>query len=577
MTTQKRTRFVIYTRYSSDMQNEMSLEDQEACCRRAVAERGGVVVGVYSDSAKTGWSLDRDGFNEMRVAAEHDKFDAAIFWKFDRLARDHDHAVMIKMLLRHEYGLKLYCVEGFSEDDDNSPYGAMMEQMLAVFSAFYSRNLSTETKRAKEQRAIRGEFNGSNPPLGYDLVLVGDATPERPAGLYLNPEQAEVVCQAFERYLTGNYSDGEIGDWMNEQPVIQVLRAGIQPVGRDMVRDMLQNQVYTGRVPHCDTQYNGTLGQGRKSSRGRRVWYEGRHEALISDELFEQCQAVRAKLARNRKTERTMRTYILHDRTFCVRCIIGMPHGLHDDNYSKMRPYWDNRREAAYYRCLSKERGYGTCEQYAVRAAVLDQQVVEVLSNLKIPEDFRERVENAVRSRVENEAALKRMEEIKDIIERIDFRWDNGFIDKTEYFEKRLQLEREVDSLRPIDYDELHEAADLIQNFRSYWDQCAQFDNPDEARQQLLHKIVERVFIYEQQVVGIALHGDFSIVLDGGDTMPMEISQALGEKITAHRSEATRSQFGDDGGGSLTGYVFFGEKLGYQRVVTVAFSLKKAA
>ena len=35
-----------------------------------------------------------------------------------------------------KYGLKLFCVEGFSEDENDSPYSAMMEQMLAVFSAF---------------------------------------------------------------------------------------------------------------------------------------------------------------------------------------------------------------------------------------------------------------------------------------------------------------------------------------------------------------------------------------------------------------------------------------------------------
>jgi DNA invertase Pin-like site-specific DNA recombinase len=140
--TPNRTRFAIYCRYSSDMQNELSLEDQEKCCRRAIAERGGVVVAVYTDAARSGWSLDRDGFTQLRSDAERGKFDAVLFWKFDRLARDHEQAVMIKLLLRREYGLKLYCVEGFSEDDDDSPYSAMMEQLLAVFYAFYSKNLS---------------------------------------------------------------------------------------------------------------------------------------------------------------------------------------------------------------------------------------------------------------------------------------------------------------------------------------------------------------------------------------------------------------------------------------------------
>src|SRR5687767_12126112 len=116
------------------MQNELSLEDQEKCCRKEIEARGGVVVDVYTDAASTGWSLDRDGFMEMRRAASRGKFDAIIMWKFDRLARDHHQAMMIKMLLRREYGLTLHCVEGISSDDENSPYGILMEEMLAIFS-----------------------------------------------------------------------------------------------------------------------------------------------------------------------------------------------------------------------------------------------------------------------------------------------------------------------------------------------------------------------------------------------------------------------------------------------------------
>ncbi len=525
---QKRMRYAIYTRYSSDMQNEISLEAQEDRCRKEIAERGGAVVAVYSDGARNGWSLDRDGFNQLRAEAERGRFDAVYFWKFDRLARNHDHAVMIKMLLRHEYNLKLYCVEGFSEDDDDSPYTAMMEQMLAVFSAFYSRNLSSETKRGKYQRVVNGEFNGSVPPLGYDLVTTMRATPERRAGLYINPEQAAVVRRAFERYATAKYSDSEIAQWMNTQPVIQALRAGKKPIGKEMVRDMLQNRTYLGYVPYCETEYSGTLGQGKRSSRHRKVWMEGKHEGFIPEALFEDCQRVRADMAKTFKTESVMRTYVLHDRVYCAHCVSTMPSGLVDENYGKMRPYWDHRREFGYYRCLAKERGYTPCPQQSLQEELVNEQVIEVLSNLEIPADFRDRVETAVRSRVENEVALKRMEEIKEIIERIDLRWDHGFISEEEYVEKRQQLQREVEALRPIDYDELHEAADLVQYFRSYWDGCADTENPAQARQQLLQKIVDQVFVYKQQVIAVALHGNFSVILDTGeDDMPGEIAEVL--------------------------------------------------
>jgi site-specific DNA recombinase len=63
----KRMRYAIYTRYSSDMQNELSLEVQERICREEITDRGGAVVAVYSDGAKSGWSLERDGFIDAEV------------------------------------------------------------------------------------------------------------------------------------------------------------------------------------------------------------------------------------------------------------------------------------------------------------------------------------------------------------------------------------------------------------------------------------------------------------------------------------------------------------------------------
>lgn len=55
----KRNRFAIYTRYSSEMQNELSLEAQEARCRQSILDRTGVVVSVFNDSAGAAgaWSV----------------------------------------------------------------------------------------------------------------------------------------------------------------------------------------------------------------------------------------------------------------------------------------------------------------------------------------------------------------------------------------------------------------------------------------------------------------------------------------------------------------------------------------
>ncbi len=546
---EKRTRFAIYARYSSEMQNELSLEAQEARCRDTIAQRGGVVVSVFKDSAKTGWSLERDGFIEMRSAAEHGRFDAIMFWKFDRLARDHDHAVMIKMLLRHEYGLKLYCVEGFSEDENSSPYSALMEQMLAVFSAFYSKNLSSETKRGKRQRAIKGQFNGSKPPLGYDLVTIEQSTDEHPAGLYLNPRQAAIVRHAFRLYATGSYSDSDIARWMNQWSVIQKLRAGKKPVDKEMIRDVLQNRVYTGRVRYTETIYRGTLGQRRGSKRHNSDWFDGKHDGFIEDDLYEACQVVRAGLAHTFKTNKQMRTYILHDRLYCARCVAIKPADLTDERYGKMRPGWNEHDQVAKYRCLCRDRGYNDCGQPYVKEDALNEQVVQELSHLRIPTGFRERVERAVQSKIEHADALARIEELKAVVERINFSWEQGFLSPDEYTAKLNQLRREMDSLRPVDYDELMEAADLIKHFSTYWQKCETVDQPEEARKQLLAKIVDRVFVYDQKVIAITLYGDFSIILDEGKYAPKEIIHGVTQGIKKGTSSEVSAcaQDGDDG------------------------------
>ena len=82
-------KYAIYCRYSDEVQNDLSLESQEMMCREEIARRGGIVIAVYKDAARFGWSLDREDFNRLRADAERGCFDATMMWKFDRLARSY--------------------------------------------------------------------------------------------------------------------------------------------------------------------------------------------------------------------------------------------------------------------------------------------------------------------------------------------------------------------------------------------------------------------------------------------------------------------------------------------------------
>lgn len=236
-----------------------------------------------------------------------------------------------------------------------------------------------------------------------------------------------------------------------------------------------------------------------------------------------------------------------------------------------MRPGWDNQRDKAFYRCLARDRGYKQCQQGYTTTEQIDEQVVRALAHVEIPEGFQERVEEAIRSRVEHAEALRRMAEIEETAKRIGFSWEQGFLSPEEYIARRSQSQKEIDSLRPIDYDDLVEAADLLENFQSYWDACDNVARPEEARQQLLAKIVDRIFVYDDRVIAVGLHGDFSVVIDNETTASDEIIEGLRGEIKkgASESDFTCTQSGSDGLGYLVGCkcMVWASRADYSRII----------
>lgn len=544
-----RKQFAIYARFSSEMQNEISIRSQIEQCTQAIAQRNGVVVDIFTDEATNGWSLDRPGFNELRRAAENKRFEAIMFWKFDRLARNHNDIVIIKMLLRQDLNLSLHCVQGVSEDDDNTPYGALMEQLLAIFSAYYSKNLSSETKRGKKHRAINGAFNGSIAPLGYELVTkkYPDKMKREP-GLYIVPRAAAIVRRAFRMYASGFYSDRDIADWMNTRRYIQQLRRGQKPVNKGMVRDMLMNRTYTGRVSYAETEYSKTLGKGKKSPRRRKTWYEGKHQGFVSDEIFDQCQEVRKQNTKTRKTRQNRRTYLLNDRVYCAYCMLSKPLSVQDEKYGKMRAKTPQRTGYGYYRCITRDRSYKTnCKQRFIRVETVDAQVIDFLFNLQIPEGVEERIERAVSTNLSNAQAIARMEELLTQMENMDIRFDHGFYtDRESYFDERQALQQKYEALRPVEHDHLTNAKGLLQNFQLYWEECNNAPEPEEERQRLIKQVVERVFVQDNQVIAISLYGSYAVVLGEVGMLGSQVVEKLGELKNGNITTNVSIQFGSD-------------------------------
>lgn len=144
------------------------------------------------------------------------------------------------------------------------------------------------------------------------------------------------------------------------------------------------------------------------------------------------------------------------------------PLEMEDANYGKMRCGWLTKQDVGSYRCNARDRGYHPCEQGYTRADIINAQVVKALKHLKIPAGLTKRIQRAVENSSDNAEAITQIENLKERLERIDLSWDEGFLTPQEYVGKRKSVQAEIDALRPLQYDNLEEAPDILNHFDPY-------------------------------------------------------------------------------------------------------------
>ncbi len=254
--------------------------------------------------------------------------------------------------------------------DLSTPEGKLLFHLVSSLGEFYSDNLSKETNKGKLESSLQGYHNGAV-PWGYNSELSG----KRKVGVP-DPEKAPIVIEMFERYATGKYSDMQITEWLNTKGLYT--NRG-HPFGKDTVRDMLCNAYYAGKI-----RYRGM------SVRPKGVSFRstppkvstGQHEAIISEELWQRCQAVRTSRHVEIETvQKTVRINLLQGLAVCARC-------------GRRLRIQTPKRGPTYYREDSHLRGYTDCSDISqsVRAESVDAQVGELVQSIKLPANWEDSV-----------------------------------------------------------------------------------------------------------------------------------------------------------------------------------------
>ena len=235
---------VIYARYSSHSQRDVSIEQQVKACRRFAELQDIEVVDVYDDRALTGTNDQRPAFQKMVKDAERADWEYVIVYTLDRFARNRYDSAVYKRKLR-DYGVKvLSAMENISDD----PTGVLLESLLEGLAEYYSQELSRKIKRGKYDNAAKCLCNGQI-PYGYKR---GDD-----GRFAIDEEEAEVVREIYERIRNGSRICDLIQD-LNDRCLLT--KRG-QPWTRSSFSKLLSNERYLGIYAYGDIRIPGGMPQ----------------------------------------------------------------------------------------------------------------------------------------------------------------------------------------------------------------------------------------------------------------------------------------------------------------------------
>lgn len=293
----------IYARFSTDLQNERSADDQIDLCRAFAKREGFCVVQAYKDEAKSGASLHgRVGILDLLADAKAGKFDVVIVENIDRMSRDmEDMAGMFKRL--SFMGIDIIEVHG-------GKVSTAMMGMKATFAQMFREENAHKVRRGLIGKINKGMSAGGK-AYGYAPVKKFDEDGDPIRGeLEIVPEEATIVQRIYESYAKG-ISPKAVCRQLNAEfvkpPRGKLWSPSALHGKKDRGSGILRNPIYVGRIVWDKVRMVKDPDTGKRVSRPNpeSEWktVEVPELRIIPDELFEAVQAQMARRSHRNRSE----------------------------------------------------------------------------------------------------------------------------------------------------------------------------------------------------------------------------------------------------------------------------------
>ena len=400
----------------------------------------------YIDGGYSGKDLNRPAIQRLIEDCKNHKIDAVFVFKLDRISRSQRDTLYLIEEVFNKYNVSFISMrENF---DTSTPFGKAMIGVLSVFAQLERETILERTRIGLKKRAEAGLWRGGGKipfPYRYDRNT-GTLVPI--------PEQVELLHKMISLYISGK-SFNVIGK--------------IVGMDESMVETRILSITNTGKVPYRDEVY------------------EGKHEAVVSDELYE--EILRVNKVRSR--EKYERHYLLSGKVFCGHC--GAKY-----RYQK----WGKRLIMYCYSQQKSKPRYikdPNCNNKRWDTFEVEDAVLEELFKMSLDLDLFKKTFNIATVNVKNEYR-GRLEEITKQIKNLLNNIANGIaVEETNNKINELEKEKEIIEEKLIESDQKEKdnkvSLNMIKNLKSTW-----FEMDFDEQRRIIEHLIDKVIVNDNEI-----------------------------------------------------------------------------
>lgn len=342
----------------------------------------------------------------------------------------------------------------------------------------------------------QGNFIGNKAPYGYDKDVVVEGK-KKCHTLKINEKEADIVRIVFDMYVNKDMGRVNIAHHLNDLGI--PTRTGAL-WSQDTIKTMLNNEHYLGKVrwnwkKTMTIVEDGEVKKIRPRSKvGEYLIYDGKHEAIIGEELFE---AARAKQGKNHKAK--AKTKVRNPLAGLLFCQCGRSMSLRTYTAHDAAP-----------RLLCDNQVY--CKTTSALYSEIIDRVKETLEECIA--DFEVRIKNDDKTSLKlHENLIKQLKAKLEELNRKELnQWEKyseeempkEIFDKLN--EKVLKDKDEVQQALCKAYESMPEPIDYEEQLKRFRDALNALNDPDvsaEKKNRLLKNCIQRIDYKREKAVRV--------------------------------------------------------------------------